>query len=350
MRQRFKGTLKYVRPEDYKDCKDANEILVKYGKEQIKTCIENAVIVPISQVIELADVKQVNIFDIEKMPTGIKDMDYLLYGGLPFGGLTLLSGKAGEGKSTLASQMMVNAIESGYKVFAYSGELNNSVFKNWFDMQVAGSDHITEETDRWGMPVYRISNTNRKLIEDWYRGKFFMFNNNDLDGNELTSLCELVEQVIMQYGVRVIFLDNLMTAIDLEQSNGSDKYERQSLFVKRLSRLALKYDVLIVLVAHKRKNNFSTNENDEVMGSSDITNLAMVTIAYEKNDELDPSQRLCKVSKNRLFGKVNTQGWKLEYDDKSKRIYGQNDDLHRVYSWDDSNDGFISADDICAFE
>ena len=41
MTNRFNGLVKHVRLEDYKDCKDANDILRKYGAEQIKACIEN---------------------------------------------------------------------------------------------------------------------------------------------------------------------------------------------------------------------------------------------------------------------------------------------------------------------
>jgi hypothetical protein len=114
------------------------------------------------------------------------------------------------------------------------------------------------------------------------------------------------------------------------------------LFVKKLARVALKYNALILLVAHKRKNNFSSNENDEVSGSGDITNLAMITIAYEKDKDIELSQRLCKVSKNRLFGKTNTEGYVLNYDEKSKRIYGSGDDLYRAYGWEEDNtNGFI---------
>ena len=144
----------------------------------------------------------------------------------------------------------------------------------------------------------------------------------------------------MQYGVQVILLDNLMTAIDLEEAHGDDKYERQSIFIKKLSRIALKHNVLILLVAHKRKNAFSNNENDEVSGSGDITNLALITIAYEKDNDLDDSQRMLKVSKNRLFGKVNTAGWILNFDEKSKRIYGYGDDLNYSFGWDKKEAGF----------
>ena len=108
--RRLKITVKHVRGEDYKDCKDANEILKKYGKEQVRDCVENAVIVPMKQLIQLSDVEDVDIFKIPKLRTGIKQVDRLLYGGLPLGGVVLISGKPGEGKSTLASQILVNAI------------------------------------------------------------------------------------------------------------------------------------------------------------------------------------------------------------------------------------------------
>lgn len=349
--RRLKTTVKHVRPEDYKDCKDANEILQKYGAEQIRNCVENAVIVPIKQIIELADVQDVDIFKIQKLKIGIKQIDRLLYGGLPFGGVVLISGKPGEGKSTLASQILINAIEQHYKCFAYSGELPNYLFKAWIDFQIAGPRHAIEYQNQWGDKNYNISKANKELITEWYRGKCFLYDNSVIDGDEKESLVAVVENMIMQYGVQVILLDNLMTAIDLEIATGSDKYERQSLFVKKLARVALRHNVLIMLVAHKRKNNFTTNENDEISGSGDISNLATITIAYEKDNDLEKTQRLCKVSKNRLFGKTEINGYVLDYDEKSKRIYGQGDDLHVEYSWNKKNqDGFYDTEEETPFD
>ena len=116
--------------------------------------------------------------------------------------------------------------------------------------------------------------------------------------------------------------------------------------------MALKYNVLILLVAHKRKNNFSTNENDEISGSGDISNLATITIAYEKDKELLPGQRRLKVSKNRLFGRVKTEGYVVEYDEKSKRIYDTKSELGVDYGWDKEMDGFMQMDmeEDCPFQ
>ena len=329
---RFKTLkIKHVRHEDYKDCKDANEILQKYGKEQIKACIDNAELVPVSDVVNLADVEDVDIFKLEKLKTGISQLDRLLYGGLPFGGVHLITGKAGHGKSTLASQIVVNAREQGYKCFCYSGELPNYLFKAWMSFQVAGQ-HCFEYQNEWGDRNYNISATNKQIISDWYRDYIWLYDASMLDDVEHVGLVKTAEKMILQYGCKVILLDNLMTALDLEDVSGYDKYDKQSMFVKKLAQLARQYNVLILLVAHKRKNNFSANINDEVAGSSDVTNLGMITLSYEKGDDMDADSRLLKISKNRLFGKTNTAGWELFYDERSKRIFGQGDNVKQDFS------------------
>lgn len=332
IKRRFKLKIKHVREEDYKDCKDANEILQKYGKEQVKYCIENSSPLPIADVISLADVQDVDVFKLEKLKTGIYQLDKLLYGGLPFGGVHLISGKAGEGKSTLASQIIVNAREQGYKCFCYSGELPNYLFKAWMDFQVAGTRSF-EYQNQWHDINYNISEVNRKIISEWYRDYMWLYDANMLDDeSEHIGLLKTAEKMILQYGCRVILLDNLMVALDGEQISGYDKYDSQGRFVKRLAVMARQYDVCILLVAHKRKNNFSNNINDEIMGSSDIANLAMITLAYERGDDVPGEKRLLKVAKNRLFGKLNNAGWELGFDERSKRIYGDGDNLNKQFS------------------
>ena len=358
MKQRFGGQIRHVREEDYLDCKDANDILQKYGKEQIQKCINNAILVPIKDVTDLADVQDVDISKLEKLPSGIKELDKLLYGGLPFGGVHIITGKSGCGKSTLASQFLVNAIENGYTCFAYSGELPNYLFKGWMSFQVAGGKHVYESVNDWREPVYGLSEENKNLISEWYRDKMYIFDNSVIDGNdESTNLIEIVRRVIQQYGVRVILLDNLMTAMTMEKTFGNDQYERQTDFMNKLRGLAVRYNVMILLVAHKRKNGYASDESDEIAGSSNIANLAMLIMTFSRvetdnnQEEKDTKNtRILRVPKNRLFGKITTDGFVLEYDERSRRLWNTAEERDKEYSWipktkeTTTPDGFTQVD------
>jgi hypothetical protein len=119
--------------------------------------------------------------------------------------------------------------------------------------------------------------------------------------------------------------------------------------VNSLRNIALRHNALILLVAHKKKDSFSDDVNDDVSGSADITNQTTIHISYERNKDIDEEQRLCRVVKNRLFGKVYKKGYVLNYDQKSKRIYGQGDDLYRDYGWD-TGDGFRDVDEETPFD
>jgi len=345
IKKRFPVKIKRVREEDYKGCKDANEILIKHGADAVRNAVDNVECVPIEKIISLADVENVNIYELKKLKTGIADLDRILCGGLPFGTLCLLTGKRGEGKSTLGSQIMANANKQGYVTFTYSGELPNYLYKSWFDFQIAGKDHIQETYLKGGYVNRSISKANQESINNWYRDKAYIYDNRVIDGEEKTNLLQIVERFIQQFGAKVIFLDNLMTAMYLDEIKGFDRYEQQGEFVNKLAKLAVRYDVLIILVAHKRKNGFSKDENDEISGSGDISNLAGVVISYGRDSDLQESQRKLITSKNRIFGRTDTKGIILDYEEKSKRIYGTADNVDVSYGWE-SLDGFDTAEQM----
>ena len=148
----------------------------------------------------------------------------------------------------------------------------------------------------------------------------------------------------MQYGIKVILIDNLMTALDLDEDKNTDKYNRQSVFVKKLAKLALRFDLIILLVAHRRKNNQSNDTNDEISGSADITNLAGVVVSYDRDKNLSDSQRRLILSKSRVIGKLCLDGFVLDYDEKSKRIYGEDDDLYKEFSWSNAENDYYDED------
>ena len=155
----------------------------------------------------------------------------------------------------------------------------------------------------------------------------------------------------MQYGIKVVLIDNLMTAMYIDEKQGTDKYDQQGRFVRELTKIAIRYDCLILLVVHRRKNAFTADVNDEISGSGDISNLAGITLSYDRGSKeeiakgiINADQRKLIIAKNRLFGKINLDGIILDYDEKSKRVFGPGDDVNRRFGWDVS-DGFVDIDD-----
>lgn len=339
--KRLSIPVKHVRICDYLDCKDANELLLKYGKEQVQKCVNEAIMPPINKVIKLSDVKSVDIYKLPKQSTGIKSIDKILCGGLPYGIVTLVAGKRGGGKSTLASEFLANSLKNGIPSFAYSGELPNYLFKHWLDFQIAGRQNIITNTNDFGEVSRFITNSNQAQIDNWYNDICYLYDNSYVDAdNEEGDLLAIVERVVQQYGVRFVLIDNLMTAMYLEHDKSSDKFERQGSFVRKLTILALKYDIIIVLVVHKRKSSFGEDENDEVSGSADITNLAGITINYDRvpNKEIEKgyateNDRVISITKNRIFGKTDYKGFYAHYDEVSKRIYATGDNIDTDYGW-----------------
>lgn len=334
LEKRLPQKVKHVRCEDYLGEKDANDIFKKYGRQAIEACIQNAEIRRLANVKDLADVCAVNINDLEKVKTNIQEIDRKI-GGLVFGQVILLSGKRGEGKSTFMSQLVCEALDQSEGVFVYSGELADYHFKRWLDYQLAGTNHITTVKNEYGDNVYEIDPDILDKISHWYRGRAFVYDNNFVpDGkDELETLPDTIERVIKQYGVRVICIDNLMTAMEAVTDN-SNLYLAQSNFVGCLKKIAVRHNVVIVLVAHPRKTNGDFT-NDDVAGSGDITNKVDVVINYQRFEGDEAYDSKVSITKNRLFGKCATgeHAIGLVYSEKTKRISSLCGGT-RKYSWE----------------
>ena len=349
--KRLKDRVEHVREDNYKDCKDANEILLKYGAEQVRKCVEESVKLPIDNVIDLADVKELDPYSIEKIPTGIADVDNLLCGGIPFGVVTIVTGKSGKGKSTFVGQIITRALNKGDNVFVYSGEMPNYLFKNAIDFQIAGPANVVEEDRRDYVKRYVRKSAKDKIVE-WYRGKCMLYDRTMVK-DEDTDLLNTIERMIVSQNVRVIVIDNLMTMINKTRVKGS-KLEAQSEVSNALEDMARFYNVCIILVAHKRKDSGIDDEDmdDSIRGDSDIVNSAGVIIHYNVNKDentMENYPRVISVTKNRVFGRTSYRGWKVHYDEKSKRIYGDHDDLNICLGWDNESGGFVEDYDNSIF-
>lgn len=337
--QRLPNKIKAVRPDDYMGEKDANDILRSFGEDAVRKCIENAVEPGIDYVIELADVQRRDDRNEMKIRTGILEFDEALKGGIRFGQLMMLTGKSGQGKSTFASQILAEALDQNLRVFAYSGELDNEDFQDCINSQIAGDKNMTGEKNEFDKYDYYLDKDIENRIKDWYRGRMFIYDNNRITAKDRPKLPELIRNVVVRRGIQLVLVDNLMTAMEFVK-NQNDLHLAQTNFVAEMKAIATQYKIAIIMIAHPRKQGTGEAqgkdlENDDIAGSSNITNLADIVASYSRAKADADYDSVLQITKNRKTGRLRKgkDAIQLLYSDKSKRIKEVRT-LDKHYGWE----------------
>lgn len=338
----FKGKIEKV---------DANNILASLGKETVLKLINNAEEIPNPLVKRLMDYEEVEIEDLPKISTGFKGLDRIVSGNLT-GSLTVLTGRTGQGKSTLINTFGIIApVESGEKVFIYSGEFNGGMLLGNLMRPIAGVNHIIEfdhsqdNRPNW----YGVTNDAKNEIKRYYRDKIFNYEDSNDMNTDATKILESIEYSYRRYGVTNFTIDNLM-CISFKCSE-DDKYQAQTDFVKALKRLTRKFPIRIILVCHPRKS--GTNQSDDVnssdiSGSADIVNLANRAYSIrilKQDDSKNPEGYNTEITvlKDRETGKTGSSV-KMFYDYTTGRIYLDEEERTRKYLWEQQSDIVYSKD------
>lgn len=320
--------------ELYEGCKDANELLFRHGKEALKQAVDNAKPIPIAGLIDLSDVRPLDIKNVERVKSNIAFLDMAI-GGFLMGELSIWTGKRGHGKSTLLGQLMIESVDQNTPVCAYSGELRADRFQYWVNLQSAGANNISHYYDPIrSKEISYVGSEALKRILDWYRGKFFLYDNGVTDHNaEEAGILKVFEYAVKRYDCKVFLVDNLMTA-RFDTMNEGDYYRAQSNFVGELVSFAKRYNVHIHLVAHPRKTQGSL-DNEDISGSGDITNRADNVFSVERVQEAE-FDVILKVLKNRSEGASEKIG--LKYNPICRRLYLPSLGDGKRYGWEKQDD------------
>jgi archaellum biogenesis ATPase FlaH len=264
--------------------------------------------------------------------------------GFILGEISIVSGLNGSGKSSWLNCISLNAIQRGFKVAMFSGELMKEKVKVWLNQVAAGREFVKKV---YGYDdFYYVPKDVTAKIDAWTKDKIFLYDNKY--GRNWSRLLESIKTVVEQKDVNLLILDNLMT-LDLDAFSG-DKNDRQSSFVNSLADLAKQANIHIILVAHPRKS-LTFLRREDIGGSGDITNLAdNVYIIHRCNkdfekrapeflgqDEVnkitqyDGYSNVVEVCKNRFVGSVdNIFGY--YYEPETKRFMESKTE-HVVYGW-----------------
>lgn len=324
--------------------KSVREVLLAGGEQAVSRLIMGAEERAPGGILDLAEVEQVEPMSHPVVLSGIRALDSAIGGFFP-GEVTVWTGKRGSGKSTLLGQTLLDAIDQGQRVCAYSGELSAWRFKQWLALQAAGPAYVERCTDpRSGKAYWRVPTPMMERIDQWWKGKFFLYDNRVAAASDENSILSVFEYALRRYGCALFLVDNLMSA-RFSTSADRDFYRAQSNFVGRLVEFAKKSEAHVHLVAHPRKTE-RIEDADEVGGSGDITNRADNVLSLERLDEQKAAEKgydaVLRVLKNRSFGESGKFG--LIFNPSCRR-YVRVGEEPKHYGWERQSPIFRELED-----
>lgn len=252
---------------------------------------------------------------------------------------TILSGQTGSAKSTLLSQIVLNAVDAGNHVAVFSGELAEDDYMRWMNQQCAGRSHVepSQYEGYFNVP-YKIQDK----IADWLEGNFWLYNNKY--GFDFGAILEQFDVMVDRHKLDMLCVDNLM-ALDIS-SLSREKYEAQSQFAWQLHEFAQRKNIHIIIVCHPRKPTGLLGAYD-ISGTSDIVNAVdNILFVYRKNqnflnsykqffgiDWIGQGTNIWHCCKAR-FGSVDDAYNELYYEKETKRLKNDLDEVVN-YGWID---------------
>lgn len=277
----------------------------------------------------------------EFIKTGVDVIDQKMRG-LKKGFVTCLSGLRAAGKSSIISQLTVEASQQGYRTALFSGELKPKNLLKWLLLQAAGKTYVKEtQYDNY----YMVQTPYDEVISKWLDEKVYVYNN--YYGNEFSSIMEQIRKCVVEHKVDLVILDNMM-ALNLMEM-GSDKYQQQSHFVECLENFAKAANIHILFVAHPRKS-VGFLRLDDVSGSNDIVNrvdnafilhrvntdfrrLTKDMFKWKDDNELYQSTNVIEICKDRDGG-VQDEFIPLFFEASTKRLRNSPGE-NKIYTWKD---------------
>ena len=228
----------------FEDCKDANEYLIKYGKEQLKNKINDARPVPLENVKTFKDIED-EITDFVKngfkpgYQIGLPNFDDIF--STYTGQFITVTGIPSSGKSDFVDQMVVGYNQRYQWKTAFASPENAPTYlhahklmrKIWQDMPRKEDIH----TDKWNQ------------IADHCNDNFFHI---DMERYTLESVLRKGAELVKRKGIKCLVIDPFNKIRDVDcKTEDVNRYTME--YLTKIEMFAKKYDVLVFIVAHPTK-------------------------------------------------------------------------------------------------
>lgn len=240
--------------------------------------------------LEMHDIKDVELNPNDFFCSGIPTLDKYIIG-FKRKQVSVWTGRQASGKSTLLSQLILYSVQRGHKVALWTAEMAQEEIRQWMMLQASGKAFTKQSQYN---SYYYVPKHIKPKIEEWMRGKFFLYNN-DYSANAL-NIIDKIRKVHAEHKVSQVWIDNLMM-LDLEDLDGKNELSQQKRLLKSLCDLAKELDCHIHLIAHPNKERVWLDVAS-VCGSSNIGNMAMnvflLSKIYRETFEQQASQSMSK--------------------------------------------------------
>lgn len=241
-------------------CKDANDILLKHGKEYLNSLVTNAKPFPIKGIVDSDELLQsIDDIYINGYPKGIKagiegfDNYFSLLEGL----FTVVTGIPGSGKSEFIDFIMAKtALNHDWKWGVISFENTPPVFHATKIIEKLSGKAFDFRVN----PNHRVSSYELEMYKAYLSQMFFFINTQDTDVT-LEGLLKKIGLLVMRKGIKGVLIDPWNYIEHKIESNETEtQYISRALTTIR--KASIKLGIHIIVVAHPTKLNKTNNKYD----------------------------------------------------------------------------------------
>ena len=229
---------------DFEDCKDANEYLIKYGKDKLKQAIVKAKAYPLENVTTFKDIEG-DVKDFVKngfkpgYQVGLSNFDQIF--STYTGQFITVTGIPSSGKSDFVDQMCVGYNKNyGWKTgFASPENTPNYLHAHKLMRKVWGNMPNVDDidTDKWNEVAQHVNDN------------FFFI---DMDKYSLESVLRKGAELVKRKGIKCLVIDPFNKVRD-KNASSLDVNTYTMEYLTKIENFAKKFDVLVFIVAHPTK-------------------------------------------------------------------------------------------------
>lgn len=257
---------------DFKDCKDGNEYLQKYGADALREAVSDKNIqpFPISGVVDIDGAFSEMDYILKNgglkraLTIGIEAIDKLISWDKPQ--LTVVTGIPNHGKSPMVLQIQILlSIKYGWKWGMFTPEhypLGSFLIKI--------VEMISGKMSRTG----RITNNEKELARQFIKDHFFFIRPEK--GSRLDSIIEIAKSLVFRHGITGLVMDP-WNKLEYEQPSGMSETNFVSQQLDKIIEFNQECGVHTIIVAHPtkaKKSGLSENSKFVVPELSDIAGSA----------------------------------------------------------------------------